>query len=127
LHHPSRLVEIPYALECIVAQAVEVHRANACSKGDILVFLCSQDEIDRAITMTDKALNGDKTVLLLPLHGKLQQKDRNRVFMPAESGTRKVSVRTGPPLGWRLVLVKWSELMTTTGYCLRYRLYFRRT
>lgn len=70
---------------------MEVHRAQKDKKGDILVFLSAQDEIDRAINIATRAFVEDaRSVLLLPLHGKLQPEERNRVFAPAPQGRRKV-------------------------------------
>ncbi len=60
--------------------------------GDILVFLTSPVEIERACQSISQELPTDTTVVL-PLHGKLQPEDQQKVFHEYE-GKRKIIIST---------------------------------
>ena len=71
-----------------VTMADSIHREEAA--GDILVFLTSALEIDRACVALAKTV-GD-TAVVLPLHGKLQPDDQQKVFQ--NYGLRKIVFAT---------------------------------
>ncbi|XP_078618515.1 uncharacterized protein LOC144886044 [Branchiostoma floridae x Branchiostoma japonicum] len=76
-----------------VNKVVEIH--NNESEGDILAFLTSPLEIERACERTTNLLGSRvKSALVLPLHGKLQPEDQRKVFEPAPAGARKVVFAT---------------------------------
>ena len=71
-----------------VKMAESIHREEAA--GDVLVFLTSAAEIDRAcVAMTERV--GD-TAVVLPLHGKMQPDDQQKVFQMY--GLRKIVFAT---------------------------------
>jgi HrpA-like RNA helicase len=61
--------------------------------GSILVFLPGAPEISKAIEAVKRRTEG-LSVVLLALHGGLQPKEQNRVFLPAPSGQTKVIFST---------------------------------
>ncbi|XP_035685761.1 ATP-dependent RNA helicase DEAH11, chloroplastic-like [Branchiostoma floridae] len=76
-----------------VNKVVEIH--NNEGEGDILAFLTSPLEIERACERTTNLLGSRvKSALVLPLHGKLQPEDQRKVFEPAPAGARKVVFAT---------------------------------
>ena len=63
--------------------------------GHILVFLTSQTEIEKAIQTLNSKEAVNESCYLLPLHGKLQPEEQQRVFDPLPQGyDRKVIVAT---------------------------------
>ena len=83
-----------------VKKAAEIHRREDIS-GDILVFLTSQNEIEKACNQIASALkinNWQETkrenVIILPLHGKLQPEDQMKVFNDTPDGKRKIVFAT---------------------------------
>ncbi|CAH1229647.1 DHX8 [Branchiostoma lanceolatum] len=76
-----------------VNKVVEIH--NNEGEGDILAFLTSPLEIERACERTTHVFGSRvNSVLVLPLHGKLQPEDQRKVFEPAPAGARKVVFAT---------------------------------
>lgn len=71
-----------------VTMADSIHREG--SEGDILVFLTSALEIDRACAALTRTV-GD-TAVVLPLHGRLQPDDQQKVFQ--HYGLRKIVFAT---------------------------------
>lgn len=66
---------------------------NDTNEGSILVFLPGAAEIDRAAEVVRRVTTG-LPVIILSLHGGLQPKDQNRVFIPAPLGKTKVVLST---------------------------------
>ncbi|XP_033109099.1 ATP-dependent RNA helicase DEAH12, chloroplastic-like [Anneissia japonica] len=87
-------VKTDYVKEA-VQMAQLIHETE--EPGDILVFLTSSNEIERACGDLAKRLgivedNGD--VQILPLHGKLQPQDQMAIFTETPAGKRKVVFAT---------------------------------
>lgn len=83
------VAETPTADEYISA-AIEmidiIHRTDG--PGDILVFLTSPSEVENACQLLSENLDGNSSIAL-PLHGKMQPLDQQKVFQAYE-GKRKV-------------------------------------
>lgn len=79
--------------EAAVRQALRVHLHEA--KGDVLVFLTSPAETERCCQLFHDLLD-DRTqdCLVLPLHGRLQSEEQQKVFEPPPAGRRKVVFAT---------------------------------
>ncbi|XP_072029146.1 uncharacterized protein [Amphiura filiformis] len=86
-----------------VTRAVEISydiHINEDLEGDILVFLTSQFEIDRACRNLRRKLGitqegyGDDNAEILPLHGKLQPNDQFKVFRKTRDDIRKIVFAT---------------------------------
>ena len=73
-------------------KAIEVHRSE--NKGDILVFLTSPLEVDRCCQKFETRLRGQDDFECLPLHGKLQTNEQQRVFNPSRREKRKIVFAT---------------------------------
>ena len=80
-------VSQPYE-ENAIEMATQIHAEE--KDGDILVFLTGAAEIDRACQKMSKEV-GNKA-LILPLHGKLQPQDQQKVFEPSQ--VRKIIFAT---------------------------------
>ncbi|XP_072029145.1 ATP-dependent RNA helicase DHX15-like [Amphiura filiformis] len=82
-----------------VETSYDIH-VNEDIEGDILVFLTSQVEIDRACRNLRRKLgitqggHGDDNVDILPLHGKLQPNDLFKVLKKTRNGIRKIVFAT---------------------------------
>ena len=77
-------------VDASIAKALEIHRSQV--PGDILIFLTGPDEIERAVEeVQGKAKD---TAIVLPLHGKLNEKETQQVFVPAEGNKRKIVFST---------------------------------
>ena len=78
-----------------VGEAVEkvndIHVRKQGQPGDILVFLTCPAEIERACKLTQQVLKNE--AIVLPLHGKLQPEDQQKVF-DTKSRKRKVVFST---------------------------------
>ena len=75
-----------------VSKALEIHREKG--PGDILIFLTTPIEVDKAVEAFAKASINMKKCVVLPLHGKLQPDQQMRVFQTVESGKRKIVFST---------------------------------
>ena len=84
---PESPIERDYVRDA-VEQACKLHDSEPY--GDFVVFLTSANEIERACQLTSSKL-GDSAVVL-PLHGKLQPEDQQKVFMEYKS--RKIVFST---------------------------------
>ncbi|KAK7491290.1 hypothetical protein BaRGS_00017391 [Batillaria attramentaria] len=75
----------------------QIH-SEADAKGDVLIFLTGQDEIESAVRMIrDISRNLDQglpRIVVYPLYAALPSQQQLRVFSPAPPGTRKVVVST---------------------------------
>nr|KAG5702833.1 hypothetical protein BaRGS_001915 [Batillaria attramentaria] len=75
----------------------QIH-SEADPKGDVLIFLTGQDEIESAVRMIrDISRNLDQglpRIVVYPLYAALPSQQQLRVFSPAPPGTRKVVVST---------------------------------
>ena len=81
--------EMPTTDEYTMAAIDMVETIHATEgPGDILVFLTSPGEVEIACQLTGGNLDKNSTVVL-PLHGKMQPVDQQKVFQPHE-GKRKV-------------------------------------
>ena len=79
-------------LQAAIAKAKDVHSSER--KGDVLVFLTTPIETEKA---QEQILNDptlEKDVLCLVLHGRLQSEEQQRVFDPAPNGKRKIVFAT---------------------------------
>ena len=85
------MVERDYVSDA-VGKVYEIYVGRRNKPGDILVFLTCPAEIERARVLAREALKSEAVVL--PLHGKLQPEDQQKVFHPAEDGKRKVVFST---------------------------------
>ena len=76
-----------------VQKSYDIH-VNEDTQGDILVFLTSQNEIDRACHDLKRQLGiteeDNEGVDIFPLHGKLQPQDQFKVFKKTPRGRRKI-------------------------------------
>ena len=79
-------------------KALQVHIEQP--PGDIIVFLATVIDIERAcsgikreLRIEDTAFEGSN-VLVLPLHGKLQPEENDRVFVTTPTGKRKIAFST---------------------------------
>jgi len=68
-------------LQATVETAWQIHKTE--EKGDVLCFLPSYEEIDRAIRMAEERFRDELEVDFLPLHGSLPAKVQARVFTPS--------------------------------------------
>eukprot|EP00931_Biecheleriopsis_adriatica_P109528 TRINITY_DN83790_c0_g1_i1.p1 TRINITY_DN83790_c0_g1~~TRINITY_DN83790_c0_g1_i1.p1 ORF type:complete len:711 (+),score=145.11 TRINITY_DN83790_c0_g1_i1:35-2134(+) len=63
--------------------------------GDILCFLCGEEEIETACAEIDaRSQESGVAALVLPLYSSLPMNQQRRVFPPAPEGTRKIIVST---------------------------------
>lgn len=77
----------------MLGQLVKTLIQTKNDNGSILVFMSGAPEINNAMNTIDKITRG-MSVDLLPLHGGLQPKDQNRVFITARPGRTKVILST---------------------------------
>lgn len=96
----SRAPESNY-VEAAIRTATQIHLYEG--QGDILVFLCGEDEIENAC---ERLENGIKIaehssadcykgpVAVLPLYSSLPPQQQRKVFRPVPEGTRKIVVAT---------------------------------
>jgi ATP-dependent RNA helicase DDX35 len=78
-------------IRCTVETALRIHREE--SGGDILCFLPSGEDIDRAIRLADDLASNTqdkKQVASLPLYGSLPYQMQARVFQPKSASERNV-------------------------------------
>jgi len=63
--------------------------------GDILLFLCGEEEIETACAeIENRASTEKRPLLVLPLYSSLPMMQQRKVFPPAPAGTRKIIVST---------------------------------
>ncbi|XP_065062632.1 uncharacterized protein LOC135689367 [Rhopilema esculentum] len=74
------------------AKAVQVHESEGT--GDILVFLTSPLEVEKAIKHFHRVSKKASACTVLPLHGKLQPDEQMRVFETVKDGSRKIVFST---------------------------------
>lgn len=80
-------------VECAIDVAVQIHEQEG--PGDILLFMCGQEEIDTACAqIEERAYTDAKPVMVLPLYSTLPMQQQRKVFPPAPEGTRKIIVST---------------------------------
>nr|XP_022344536.1 ATP-dependent RNA helicase DEAH12, chloroplastic-like [Crassostrea virginica] len=75
-----------------VDKTLEIHDRE--SDGDILLFLTGQLEIERSIERLQWNLKDRSDHLILPLHGKLQTEEQNKIFKETPHGKRKIVIST---------------------------------
>ena len=85
------ILERDYVLEA-VRKVQDIHISKRNEPGDVLVFLTCPAEIERACKLAKEILKNDATVL--PLHGKLQPEDQQKIFECTDGGKRKVVFST---------------------------------
>ena len=85
------ILERDYVSEA-VSKVHNIHISKWNEPGDVLVFLTCPAEIERACKLAKEILKNDATVL--PLHGKLQPEDQQKIFECTERGKRKVVFST---------------------------------
>ncbi|CAC5386483.1 DHX8 [Mytilus coruscus] len=73
-------------------KTIEVHHNE--EQGDILTFLTSPLEVERCCVALEDALNSDTDFICLPLHGRLQANEQQKVFDPSPKGKRKIVFAT---------------------------------
>lgn len=89
----KRVDETSVQYEMIARLVKHLVESKTAGDGSILVFLPGAPEINRA-TETIKRCAQEVPIFVLPLHGGLQPKEQNRVFLPASRGTTKVVLAT---------------------------------
>ena len=85
------ILERDYVSEA-VSKVRDIHISKWNEPGDVLVFLTCPAEIERACKLAKETLKNNATVL--PLHGKLQPEDQQKIFECTERGKRKVVFST---------------------------------
>ena len=80
----------PDYLDAAVRTVLQIHMTEP--KGDVLVFLTGQQEIEKCCERLE--LEGKGKILALPLYSALPPSRQRRVFTPAKEGVRKVVVST---------------------------------
>ena len=73
-------------------KTIEVHHNE--EQGDILTFLTSPLEVERCCVALENALDSDTDFICLPLHGRLQANEQQKVFDPSPKGKRKIVFAT---------------------------------
>lgn len=76
-----------------LGKAIEIHRSEKITDGDILVFLTSALETERCLENFKNAVGTDDSVCL-QLHGRLSAEEQQQVFMDTPKGKRKVVFST---------------------------------
>lgn len=80
-------------VEAAVDVVVNIHQLEPT--GDILLFLCGEEEIENACAeIESRAYTEKKPVMVLPLYSTLPMMQQRKVFPPAPEGTRKIIVST---------------------------------
>jgi len=80
-------------VESAIDVVVNIHQQEG--KGDILLFLCGEQEIEDACNeIQERADCTNKPMLVLPLYSSLPMQQQRKVFPPAPEGTRKIIVST---------------------------------
>ena len=96
----TRLPEANY-LEGCIRTAIQIHLFEG--PGDVLVFLCGEDEIETAVERIEygakMAAHGTAgahkgPLVCLPLYSALPPQQQKKVFEPVPEGTRKIVVAT---------------------------------
>lgn len=92
----SRAPESNY-VEAAIRTATQIHQFEG--PGDILVFLCGEDEIETACDRLRMGMEGTEhgaggPVAVLPLYSSLPPQQQKKVFRPVPEGTRKIVVAT---------------------------------
>ncbi|KAK3584663.1 hypothetical protein CHS0354_001243 [Potamilus streckersoni] len=77
-----------------VNTAVNLHRQNPPADGDILVFLTTPLETEKCCEEFVQKCPTDDSFQCLPLHGKLQPEEQQKVFQPNRPNKRKVVFAT---------------------------------
>lgn len=75
-----------------VEKTLEIHDKEP--PGDILLFLTGQLEIERCIETLQWELKERSDHCILPLHGKLQTEEQNKIFKETPHGKRKIVIST---------------------------------
>lgn len=80
-------------VESAVDVVVQIHAQEG--PGDILLFLCGEEEIENACAEIEaRADSSAKPLMVLPLYSSLPMQQQRKVFPPAPEGVRKVIVST---------------------------------
>lgn len=91
-----------------------VSRASGEQKGDILVFLPGQGEIQRCTELLGDSLN---ETVVLPLYGNLSPEQQHRAIMPLSDGRRKVVIAT--PIAETSLTIEGVRILVDSGLCRR--------
>ncbi|CAC5404664.1 DHX8 [Mytilus coruscus] len=73
-------------------KTIYVHEKE--QSGDILTFLTSPLEIEKCCNSFEKAFQDTNNFICLPLHGRLQPQEQQKVFEPSPVGKRKIVFAT---------------------------------
>ncbi|KAF7284619.1 hypothetical protein GWI33_021811 [Rhynchophorus ferrugineus] len=100
--YPVDIFYVAEPVPCYIQASVDtVIKINASQeKGDILVFLTGQEEVERAVRLLNEHANDleknkkKEKITVLPLYGSLPYNQQLKVFRNAEEGYRKVVVAT---------------------------------
>jgi HrpA-like RNA helicase len=92
--HPVQIEYLSEVTDSVVntAACVVLDILKTSSKGDILVFLSGEDEVEGLCAILRRY--GDKNLLLMPLYSALSKVEQNNVFKRIEDGARKCVVAT---------------------------------
>merc|ERR1712226_1790501 len=87
---------VPNYINACVDVVLDIHKSE--EKGDILVFLTGQDEVENAIRILKSSVNelpkDLQNVMLLPLYGGLPISEQLKVFQRTPPNSRKVVIST---------------------------------
>jgi len=93
---PVSVAHTSVSKEPLVNQVVKALRAtlNNNTKGDVLIFLPGQADINRCITESRFALGTNSGLLFLPLYGGLSLAQQEQALMPCRDGKRRIVFTT---------------------------------
>lgn len=80
-------------VECAIDVVCQIHSQEG--PGDVLLFLCGEEEIETAAAEIEARADSEaKPIMVLRLYSTLPMQQQKKVFPPAPEGTRKVIVST---------------------------------
>merc|ERR1719217_1911146 len=80
-------------VETAIDVVCQIHQQEPL--GDILLFLCGEEEIETAcVEIEARADTSKKPLIVYPLYSSLPMQQQRKVFPPAPEGTRKIIVST---------------------------------
>ena len=78
--------------QAAVEKTIQIHQSE--ERGDILTFLTSPLEVERCCTSFKEHLSTEMNFVCLPLHGRLQANEQQKVFDPPPNRKRKIVFAT---------------------------------
>lgn len=89
---------VPDYVKVSVETAIKIHQSEV--RGDVLVFLTGQEEVELAVSLLIeyaqnlKKDNSSNKIFVLPLYGSLPMDEQLKVFKPVSKSVRKIIVAT---------------------------------